>query len=147
MARVKDLLTVDMFNVPSPAPSTPGSMNYSREIAHAMSLALKECPFDRVDVAARMTRLTGREVSLAMLNAYTAESREMHSPSLERAIAFDAATEGFTLLNLYAAKRGCRVMVGKDALYAELAELEKAKSEITRQEKAIRQYLNVGDRS
>lgn len=141
MSRVKDLLTLDLFHVPSPAPSTPGAMNYAREIAHVMSEALKSCPHDRVEVAARMTRLTGKEVSLAMLNAYTAESRETHNISMEKAIAFDAATEGFGLLNFYAAKRGCKVMVGKDSLLAELGRIDQEKAELAKQEKAIKHYL------
>lgn len=141
MGRVKDLLTLDLFNVPEPAPSTPGAMNYAREISAVMSQALKDCPHDRVEVAARMTRLLGKEVSLAMLNAYTAESRGTHVPNLEKAIAFDAATEGFALLNLFAAKRGCRVMVGKDALLSELGRIDQMKADLARQEKAIKQYL------
>lgn len=142
MTRARDMLTPDLFDsVPIAAPSTPGSMNYSREIAAVMSQALKACPFDRVEVAARMTRLLGKEITLAMLNAYTAESRETHNISLEKAIAFDAATEGYALLNLYASKRGCRTMVGKDALLAELGRIDQEKAELARQEKAIKHYL------
>lgn len=144
MPRIKDMLTLDLFDVPVAAPSTPGAMNYAREIAAVMSQALKECPFDRVEVAARMTRLLGREISLSMLNAYTAESREMHNISLERAIAFDAATESFALLNFYSAKRGCKVMVGKDSLLAELGRIDQMKADLARQEKAIKNYLERG---
>lgn len=141
MARIKDMLTPDLFDVPVAAPSTPGSMNYAREIAAVMSQALKDCPFDRVEVAARMTRLLGREISLSMLNAYTAESRETHIPRLDVAIAFDAATEDFALLNMYSGKRGCRVMVGKDALLAELGRIDQMRADLSRQEKAIKLYL------
>lgn len=146
MRRIADTLTFDLFEVPSPAPQTPGSMNYSREIAATMSQALKDCPFDRVEVAARMTRLLGREVSLSMLNAYTAESRDMHNISLERAIAFDAATEGYALLNLYSGKLGCRVMVGKESLLAELGRIDQMKVDLARQEKAIKQFLDRGSK-
>ena len=97
MARAKDLLTPDLFEIPERSPATPGSVNYAREIAAVMSQALKACPYDRIEVAARMTRLLGREVSLHILNAYTAESRQQHVPSLEKAIAFDLATEGSAL--------------------------------------------------
>lgn len=142
MARVRDLLTLDMFDVPAAPPATPGSMNYSREIAAVMSQALKESPHDRIEVAARMTRLLGREITLAMLNAYTAESRDTHNISLERAIAFDAATEGYALLNFFASKRGCRVLVGKDALLAELGRLDRMRAEIASQERLIRKLLN-----
>ena len=144
MTRARDLLTGDLFaDIPRPAPTTPGSINYSREIAAVMGQALKDCPNDRYDVAARMSRMLGREVPISMLNAYCAESHEQHNISFERAIAFDAATEGFSLLNFFAAKRGCRVMVGQDALLAELGRIKQMRDELAGQEKAIREYLKV----
>lgn len=138
MTRARDLFTLDMFNIPSPAPQTPGSMNYSCEIAHAMSKALKNCPHDRYEVAARMSRLLGSEVSVNMLNAYTAESRETHNITLERAIAFDAATESYSLLKLHSDKRGCRVLIGKEALLAELGEIGRLEQELADQKKTIK---------
>lgn len=144
MTRARDLFTLDMFDIPVPAPQTPGSMNYSCEIAHVMSDALKACPYDRYEVAARMSRLLGSEVSVNMLNAYTAESRETHNITLERAIAFDAATEGYALLKFMADKRGCRVLVGKEALLAELGEIGRIKQELAEQEKAIKAAIGRG---
>lgn len=141
MTRARDLVNLDLFDIPQPPPDRPGSMDFSREIAGLMSLALKECPYDRADVAARMTRLLGKEVSLSMLNAYTAESRDTHNISLERAVAFDAATEGYTLLRFFAEKRGCTVLVGDSALLAELGEIERMEAELAQQKKAIKQYL------
>jgi len=142
MTRARDLLTGDLFaDIPRAAPTTPGAINYSREIAAVMSEALKDCPYDRYEIAARMSRMLGREVPLSMLNAYCAESHEQHNISFERAIAFDAATDGFALLNFYAAKRGCRVMVGQDALLAELGRIKQTRDELAAQERAIRQYL------
>lgn len=141
MRRIPDLFSGDLFDVPQAAPERPGSLALSREIAHVMSDALKACPHDRVEVAARMTRLMGRDVSLTMLNAYTAESAERHTISLERAIAFDAATEGYGLLEFFAKQRGCSLNVGKAALLAELGRFEQMKAEIAKQERAIKKYL------
>lgn len=144
MARARDLITLDMFDIPVPAPQAPGSMNYRVEIAHVMSQALKDCQHDRYEVAARMSRLLGSEVSVNMLNAYTAESREAHNITLERAIAFDAATDGYSLLKFHADKRGCRVLVGKEALLAELGEIGRLKQELAEQEKAIKAVIGRG---
>ncbi len=141
MRRLPDLLTGDLFAVPQAAPESPGSMALSREIAHVMSASLKVCPHDRIEVAARMTRMLGREVSLTMLNAYTAESAEKHTISLERAIAFDAATDGYGLLEFFAKQRGCSLNVGKAALLAELGRFEQMKAEIAKQERAIKKFL------
>ena len=138
------MFTGDLFDLPRPAPEFPGGMAFSREIAHVMSASLKACPHDRIEVAARMTRMLGREVSLSMLNAYTAESAERHTISLERAIAFDAATEDYGLLQFFAKQRGCSINVGKAALLAELGRFEQMKAEIAKQERAIKKYLESG---
>lgn len=133
--------TADLFDIPCAAPASAGSISYSREIAAAMSAALKHCQADRIEVAARMTRLMGREITLSMLNAYTAESRADHNVSLERAIAFDAATDGYALLHFFAAKRGCRVMVGEDALLAELGQIDRTEQQLRERKAALKAYL------
>lgn len=147
MTRSVDKLTIDMFEIPAPAPTTPGSLNISREIALLMSDALKRCPHDRIEVAARMTRILGKEVSLSMLNAYSAESRETHIPPLDKAIAFDMATEGHTISDYFAAKLGGRVMFGKDALLAELGRLEQAGDEIEHQKKTLRSVIQGANKN
>ena len=106
-----------------------------------MGTALKHCAHDRIEVAARMSRMLGREVGLAMVNAYCSESHEQHNISFERAIAFDAATDGYALLNFFAAKRGCRVMVGEDALLAELGQLERSEQQLRERKAALKAYL------
>ena len=142
MNRARDFLTGELFaEIPQAAPTTPGAINYSREIAATMSQALKVCAHDRIEVAARMSRMLGREVSLTMLNVYCAESHEQHNISFERAIAFDAATEGYALLNLFAAKRGCRMMVGEDALLAELGKIERSEQALRERKAALKAYL------
>lgn len=126
--RSVDTLTPDMFELmPPPAASAAGSLACRAEIAHAMSDALKG--LDRYDVAARMSRLLGREISKFMLDAYTAESREDHIPPLDTAIAFDLATETQTLACLYASKINARLLIGKEALNAELGKLERVRDE------------------
>ena len=143
MASREDKLTLDMFDIPAPAPTTPGSLNISREVAHLMSDALRRCPHDRIEVAARMTRILGKEVSLSMLNAYTAESRETHIPPLDKAIAFDIATEGHALSNYFAGKLGGRVLFGKDALLGELGRLEQECNDINLKRKRIKKLLGT----
>lgn len=139
--RIRDILTPDLFDVPQAAPSIPGSLSCRAEIAGVMSEALKECQYDRFEVAARMSRLLGREISKHMLDAYTSESRETHIPPLDVAVAFDKATDGFALLNLYASKLGSRINVGEDVLLTELGRIDQMKTELAQREKAIRKYL------
>lgn len=128
--RRSDMLTLDLFDVPPSPAMEPGSLDSNARIASAMAEAIRGCSHDRHEIAARMSRLTGYEVTRTMLDAYTSEAHAQHNISLARAIAFDAATEGYSLLNLYARARGCSVMVGTDAL---LAEMGRADQEIAKQ--------------
>ena len=122
----------------------PGSCSHSRAIAATMAGALKAFPGDRIEVVGRMTRLTGREMTLSMLNVYTAESNIDHNISLERAIAFDLATQSQALLKFFASKTGCSVLVGEDALLAEWGMVQQAKAEIAEREKALKQRMKGG---
>lgn len=142
MRRISDTLTGDLFaTVPQAHPKTPGAWRFRGEIAHVMGEAIKTCHKDRYQIAADMSRLLGREVSVNTLDKYTSEASEDHIPNLETAIAFDAATEQMALASLFASKLGCRVLPGKDSLLAELGRLEQMKGEIAKQEKAIKRVL------
>lgn len=142
MSRVADTLTGDLFaSIPQAHPMTPGAWRFRGEIAHAMGEAIKACPNDIYQIAADMSRLLGREVSSNTLYKYTSEASEDHIPNFETAIAFDAATGGLALAGLFAAKLGCRVLPGKESLFAELGRLEQMKGDIARQEKAIKKIL------
>lgn len=143
--RVRDILTADMFEVPQPAPTYPGSLDCRKVIAGIMSDAIKDSDCaDRYEVAAKMSRLLGREISKHMLDAYTSESRETHIPPLDAAIAFDMATGGFALLNFFASKLGSRINVGEDVLLTELGRIQQLEADLAQQKKAIKKYLEKG---
>jgi hypothetical protein len=142
MRRTADTLTGDLFaNIPQAHPKTPGAWRFRGEIAHVMGEAIKTCHKDRYQIAADMSRLLGREVSANTLDKYTSEASEDHIPNLETAIAFDAATEQTALASLFAGKLGCRVLPGKDSILVEIARLEQMKSDISKQEKALKRLL------
>lgn len=143
MRRFKDTATPDLFLVPVAVGNVPGSLACRVEIAHCMSVAL--AGQDRYDVATQISRLTGREISKHMLDAYTAESRETHIPPLDTAIAFDMATGGVAMLNLYAAKLGARVLVGKESLDAEIGNLERLKEDAVRKIKELKRMMGEGE--
>lgn len=142
MKRVIDTLSGDLFaSIPKAHPMNPGAWRFRCEIAQVMGESIKACDKDRYQIAADMSRLIAREVSVDTLNKYTSEASEDHIPNFETAIAFDAVTGGMALVSLFAAKLGCRVMPGKDSLFAELGRLEQMKGDISRQEKAIKKLL------
>ncbi len=74
----------DAFPVRRPA-ERYRPVDLSLRIKTALGQALKECPDSAAVVAARMTEISGREVSTDMLYAYTAPSKPEHdipSPAL-----------------------------------------------------------------
>lgn len=142
MRRIVDNLSGDLFaSVPQAHPLTPGAWRFRGEISNVMSEAIKACSKDRYQIAADMSRLLGREISVNTLDKYTSEASEDHIPNLETAIAFDAATEQVALANLFASKLGCRVLPGKEYLQTELGRLVQMKDDISKQEKMIKQVL------
>jgi len=142
MRRMIDTLTGDLFaTIPQAYPMHPGAYRFRTEISLAMGEAIRACEKDRYQIAADMGRLLGREVSVNTLDKYTSEAAEEHHPSLETAIAFDAATGQMALVSLFAEKLGSRVLPGKQSLLAELGRLEQMKGEIAKQTAAIKQVL------
>lgn len=147
MKRIVDTLSGDLFaSIPQAYPMLPGAWNFRIEIAHVMGDAIRTASKDRYQIAADMGRLLGREVSVNTLDKYTSEAAEGHHPSLETAIAFDAATGALALLSMYATKLGCRVLPGKEGLLAELGRLEQMKGEIAKQERAIKRVLGEAEK-
>lgn len=131
----------DSFEVPRPPAPTPGSLNFSLELRHTLSQALKDAPRSRYEVAARMSELTGAEISKHQLDSWTAESRDGWRFPLEYAAAFEEATDTLALTELLARKRGCKVLVGEEALRAELGKLELMEAEIKQQKKDLKRVM------
>lgn len=108
-----------------------------------MGEAMRDSGLNREDIASRMTELLGAEVSVHMLNAYSSPEREAHKVSLERAIAFDIATGGQALLQLYARLLGGRAFLGRDAMLAELGRAEVLRDELNGQIKRIKGRMEL----
>ena len=104
--RVRDSRTLDLFEVPQPAAPIDASMDYRQEVAALVSKVLKEADDDRHDVAARMSRLSGREVSKYMLDAWSSESRESYNMPFCEAALLETACHTHELTNWLTGKRG-----------------------------------------
>ncbi|MHB8920927.1 MAG: hypothetical protein ACYC3N_07820 [Halothiobacillus sp.] len=131
MARVNqpDQPMLDLFPVPSPAPELPGQMDYRTQVASLVSEVLKAAVMDRFDIAARMSRLTGKDVSKHMLDAYASDAREDHNLPLYLAPALEVVCESHLITAWLSDTRGGRLLIGREALNAELGKLERARDE------------------
>ena len=115
-------------------------MDFGRQVAHMVSEALKDADGDRYEVAAKMSRLVGREVSKYMLDAWSSESREGHNVPFYMVPALETACDTHLFTAWLAQKRGGKLLIGKDALLAELGKMERLRDEASRK---IRQLKKV----
>lgn len=101
-AAQQDLFGGGTVHLPQPIPIAPGRFALGDRVAVTMSRTIDACSVDRPDLASRITALTGKRLPLSVLNAQTAMSRPDHVPNLLQAMAFDAATGKWALLEMYA---------------------------------------------
>lgn len=141
MRRVQDTATLDLFPVPHPAPETPGTMDYRVTVAHLVGDMLRGAQGDRFDVAAKMSRLTGKDVSKNMLDAYASDAREDHNLPFYLIPALESVCESHALTAWLVDMRGGRLLVGREALNAELGKLERARDEAAKQIKKLKALM------
>lgn len=139
----RDPLTLDLFEVPQPADSIPGAMDYRATICALVMQMLKEADVDRYEIAARMSRLTGKEISKYMLDAYTSEAREEFNAPAWLMPALEVACSTHLYTNWLVATRGGRLLIGCEALTADLGRLEKQKLEIERLIKGLKKRMGT----
>jgi hypothetical protein len=141
MRRALDMLTADMFEIPTEASKLPGALNINTQLRALISEEIKRSPLSRYQIAARMSELTGEDISKHQLDSWTAESREGWRFPLEYLPALEVALETHAASRFIAEIRGCRLLVGRDVLVAELGKIGKQKGELARREKTLKKIL------
>jgi hypothetical protein len=124
----RDTATADLFAIPRPAAPVPGSMDYRAHVTALVGEMLRDAAvagLDRYEVATRASRLAGRDISKAMLDGYTAESREEFNAPLWLAPVLETVCSSTLLAEWHAAQRGGRLLVGAATLDAEIGRLER----------------------
>ncbi|MFB9913610.1 hypothetical protein [Rhizobium paknamense] len=95
---------------------------FRARLKRAMTRAIRECPYDRPTIAARMAHYLGLpNVSKSALDAYTAESKTSHDISLVRFKAFVRATGAVWLWDVVVSDDGLLLLQGDEARLAEIA--------------------------
>lgn len=141
MRRVHDSLTLDLFEVPVARNPLPGALDVGLAIRHIISDLLKASTRNRFEIAARMSELLGHEITKHQLDSWTAESREGWRFPLEYLPAFEVAVETHQVTTWMADLRGCKVLVGKEALDAEIGKLERLKEDAGKKIKQLKQAM------
>ena len=117
------------------------SNSISGRLSRAISISLQECGRSRDEIAARMSDILERPVSLPMLNAYASAQREGHEISVTRFDALLSATGDRRLLEFLAEPHGWSVIERRYLPMIELAAVSERKKELTRKENGLRRQL------
>lgn len=141
--RYRDLFTDDMFLVPQPPATNPSSMNYGCEVATLVGDMFASAAIDRTGISAEMSRLTGREVSKHMLDAWTAQSRDAYNMPLYLVPAAEAACHSHAISGWLAERRGARLSIGRDALNAEYGKLQALSVDLKRRMQHLQKMLGA----
>ena len=132
----------EMFPVRAPlAAFRP--VDLSLRIKMAMSRALKDCDDSAGIVAARITEMTGREITADGLYAYTAASKPEHDMGIVRFVAFVRATGATWLWDELLSDDGLMVLQGREALLAQSGLLEQEAGRIAKKWREVKQKLQV----
>jgi hypothetical protein len=105
-------------------------VDLSLRIKTALGQALKECADSVTIIAARMSELTGREITADALYAYTAPSKPEHDISITRFVAFVRATGAAWLYDVLVEDEGLIVMEGREAHLAQLGLLQQERGRL-----------------
>lgn len=143
-AAQQDLFGGGTVHLPQPIPIAPGRFALGDRVAVTMSRTIDACSVDRPDLASRITALTGKRLPLSVLNAQTAMSRPDHVPNLLQAMAFDAATGKWALLEMYAEAAGGKVIYGEDIAAFEVGRAVMVKKLAGQRERDALRSVGVG---
>jgi len=143
MARRKDDRTFELFAVPQPAQAIPGQCNYGHLVSGLIGEVLKSTGLERHDIASRMSRLSGDDVSKNMLDAWSSTARVDHNLPLYRVPLLEYVCETHVLTDWLVGMRGGSASYGKDALLAELGRVVRNREELTRQERELKKLVGA----
>ncbi|MFP4273376.1 MAG: hypothetical protein ACLFRH_10110 [Halothiobacillaceae bacterium] len=141
MSRGQAQMEIDLFPVPEAAPRVPGTMDYRQQVAHLVSEVLKRSSHDRYGLSAEISRLAGKDVSKNMLDAYASDAREDHNLPLYLVPAIETVCDSHCLTNWLVGVRGGKLLIGREALNAELGKLERARDEAGKRIRQLKQLM------
>ncbi len=130
--------------IPRQPKKTPGKCNFDQELRKILNKAIKNSPKTRNEIAEQMKILTGDNITKFSIDSWTAKSRNKWRFPLQYVVAFEIACETHDITAWLAQKRGCKLLIGEDALLAELGKIESMEQELRARKKAIKQHLKKG---
>lgn len=133
------------FDVPVARRQAAGLAGLDRRVSAAVSMALKDDPRSRDEIAGAVSALLDEPVSKLMLDAYASEAREGHAISVARFMALIVVTNRHDLFDALVRETGAALLVGDEIMTARAGHLRsqiaKIKVELARIEG---QHVTIG---
>lgn len=109
----------------APRPSRSGGLaGLGRQVASAVSYALKDDDRTRDEIAGALSAMVDQPVSKFMLDAYASEARDQHAISVDRFLALIAVTNRYDLLDALVRQIGAALLVGEEIYTARIGDIE-----------------------
>ena len=124
-----DMLLTQEDTVVGRPTDQPGSLNMRAATRQALYESIKESDLDRYEIAAKMSRLLDVEITKAMIDSWTSESKEGHRFPMEYAAAFCMSTGSNRVLVVNCQPVGVYAVTGPDAILVELQKAQELKKE------------------
>ena len=127
----------------------PNFVKLNQEIKYITSKAIAECEKSRLQIAEELSEMVGREISITMLNHWTAESKAGHRIPSDIIPAFCITVKNFDLIRLLSHACRGKFLESQEAILAEVAQLEKQiKNKESKKQELMRLYCarNTGDK-
>jgi len=121
----------------------PGRLAWDGRLRALITGAIRQSRFSREEIAERMTLASGDAITRAMLDAWTAPSKNGHRFPLQLLPAFCDAVESQEILKDALAMLGARIATAEDLAYAEIGRLHVEGQKTADREKALRILLEV----
>lgn len=136
-----DAITGDLF-AQIPAPSARADADESRqEVAAMVSQIAREYSGDRYELAVAMSRISGKEFTKNMVDAWASASREDHNIPLYAAAILAAVTHDHRLTDWLCTQVGAIPLYGKQIQEAQLGKMVAQKNQllkaITKQQRLV----------
>lgn len=120
----------------------PDLTNIFIELRKIVSKALSTCQKSRWHIAADISEMTGIEITKAMLDAYTAESKREHRFPAFIIPAFCIAIGNFDLMDYLCEKCGGEFLRGKEVVMAEIVRIEEQMEKLEKDKNRLKALRN-----
>lgn len=117
-----------------------GGLNIMSEFNQIISRLISRSKLSRYQITSQMSELLNQEITVNMLNGWTADSHEQHRFPAAFLPAFCQVVKSYEPLKFLAEKMGMFLLPGEEALRSEIQKLSEDISELTK-EKDKRLYF------